>query len=917
MTLQIVAPSIRVTAGDTMTLSSVLVVPGGNPIVPTTFWNVDNPGIATIDSTGKLTAKTLGVVKVTAAAESYTHDLLIQVLPDHVALDPPSAQLQIGDKVQFTVKVFDKKGNLLPGLPFAWAVTTSDDDGAPYVPYGTISSTGMLTGMFEGTANVRALYTYTSPTGGVTAGMETRIPIYAPFVASAPRPFQVQRLFNATEQQRQAPVLRPRPSLLWTAPDGRLLFNASLDGLGAALLSWNDSGFNPVAEAGLPSLAPASIVTDFGRHSISAKGGLMVQQYTTDGNSILLGTVDNLQPLLVNNIPAAGEENIAGFNVTRNSLSSGGYFVFTASFRIPGTQVFVNGIFRGQGQAVNEVLFSQADTLPELGVSNISVGDFGVDNNGIAWYVANVPGKPTMFRHDANGRKKFLAVGDPLLGSTVRSFLGGRNSTPASLFAENGDVIFGVILNDNTIYLLRYAAGSDPAQPAATLRVDNTTVALAYVNGTVLLFGNPHTNQGDGAWLWKSDGSLQSVALIGRTKANGQNITSIESGAIDSQGRVTLMVATAASPMAVIRPTSGDPQVLFQAGDTIGVTAPTVLSGFVLDGKAGNPLLFTGSTTNPSLAEWRDGDMHPVALLGDQVLGGGAFTGFNTASAQRTANGDLYAIVPGVGIGHYQNGQWDTALKFPIKLDDGSTAGGPYRIAVNNAGAMVWGSGTDKGDLRFYVTQNGQHQLLCNNGLFSQDAAVFDGLGVFSCDDFFIDDTGRVLLRLHLQNETIQRSYVWSQGARTLAVLPFQTRVAGRPVSSVNVIRALGEHLIAVLATDAGNFISEWTDSGWVRLVQGLDLQPVGFRLTNIANQMELNPGGDMVFLGQGSPSQVLFFQRNGKTETILNTGRRTDDGDFLVNIQGLDVRADGTVYILALNERDEQVLYSATPIGN
>jgi hypothetical protein len=63
--------------------------------------------------------------------------------------------------------------------------------------------------------------------------------------------------------------------------------------------------------------------------------------------------------------------------------------------------------------------------------------------------------------------------------------------------------------------------------------------------------------------------------------------------------------------------------------------------------------------------------------------------------------------------------------------------------------------------------------------------------------------------------------------------------------------------------------------------------------------------------------SSVVFLQRGASIATVLNSGRRTDDGDLLVTIQGIDLREDGTIYLLALNERDEQVLYSATPIGN
>src|SRR5581483_2832114 len=194
--------------------------------------------------------------------------------------------------------------------------------------------------------------------------------------------------------------------------------------------------------------------------------------------------------------------------------------------------------------------------------------------------------------------------------------------------------------------------------------------------------------------------------------------------------------------------------------------------------------------------------------------------------------------------------------------------------------------------------------------------AVINGLPIFSCDDFFVDDSGRVFLRVHMQNETIQRSYVWDQGAWTLAVQPNRSQLAGRTVASLSIVRALENRLVALLNTDAGNFVAEWTSSGWSMLMQGPDLKPTGFSLTNLAGQLELGPGGDMVFLGQGSPSQVLFFERSGAIQTILNTGRRTDDGDFLVTIQALDIRQDGTVFILALNENDEQVLYKATPIG-
>jgi len=916
--IQVLAPSVRLTAGDTMTLTAYPLTASGGVTNQTVTWKVDSPSIATIDSTGKLTGVTLGIVRVTASIGNLIHDTMVQVTPDHVAITPESAKLMIGENMQFRAAAYDKQGRALPNVNFAWGITNSFDDGTPGVPYGTITSGGMLTAAYEGVAYVRALYTYTSPTT-VEAGMEARIPLYAPFTATAPRPFAVKRIFNATAQARQNPTLRARPTLLWQTPDGRLLFNACLDGVGTALLAYDGSNFQAVVATGTPSNSPGSLVNDLGRHSMSWDGSLLTQQSTSDGNLVQFGTADALQPLLVNNAAAANVESLGGFNLGRNSMASGGYFTFTGYFRIPGTQIYGTGLFRGARGAVSDVLFSQFDTLPELGVSGVTPGDFGIDSNGVAWYFANLPGKLTLYRHD-DTRTKFLQVGDTLLGSTLRGFHGSRNSTPSSLIAENGDVLFGVTLNDNSNYLLKYTgANPDSAQPADRLRVNGTTVTLSYrSDGAALIYGNPYNNRGDGAWLWTGGSSLQQIVAINKTQVNGSPIQQIESGVLDDAGAVTLMVSTLASPMMVIRFASpaAAPQVLFQYGDTIPVQVPNELASFVLMGRSGNPMFLAGSNGNASIAEFRDGDLQPLLALGDKVPGGTTFFGgANGAIAQRIANGDLYVVWSGVTVGRYSNGQWDTPLKFPLKMDDGAMAYGPYRIAVNNNGDIAWTSGTDKGDQRVYLTRNGQHQLVCSNGVATPAGAVINGENIYSCDDSFVDDSGRILIRVHMTGEAFQRAYVWNNGAWQLAVKPFETKIGGRTVTNINPIRPAGSHIFANLSTDAGSFVAEWTDAGWSMVFRPTDIMPTGFYFGNLVNNiMEANPNGDFAFAMSAYPSAGLFFQRNGKLSTVLTTGRRTDDGDFLVNILGIDIRQDGMLYLLAVTEKDELVLYSATP---
>ena len=917
-TLQISAPSVRVTAGNSMTLTGVPLTSAGAIVQQAVSWKVDQPAIATINPSGVLTGVSLGIVLVTATSGNLTHQTTIQITPDHVAIDPPSADLLIGDQRQFTATAFDLNGNALPNVKFAWAVTETQDDGTAAVGYGTIDSSGVLKAAYEGPAFVRALYTYTSPTGTVTAGMDARIPLYAPFNSTAPRAYTLKRLLNASQQLRINPVLKARPTLLYSAPNGRLLFNASLDGLGTALLSYDGSAFQTILAAGTPSNSAGSLVTDMGRHAIAANGNMLAQESTTDGGLVWAGQPDALQPLLINNISGAGAENIAGFSLSRNSITSGGSFVFTASFKVPGTNLYVNGLFRGYGTSVNEILFSQIDTLPELGVSGVSTSDFGVDDSGVAWYVANVPGKQTLYRHDATGRQKFLQVGDVFQGQVVKGFLGGRNSTPGFMFAENGDVLFGVSLADGSNYLLKYTGTApDPQQPTEKLRVDNTTVALAYQPGRgVLIWGNPHTNMGDGAWLWNGS-SLQSVVILNKATAVPFTLTNIESGAMDTDGTITLMAATATNLMLVVRAAPGAlPQILFQAGDMAPLAIPTVLNTFVSGARTGNPMFLTGSTTGASLAEFRDGTLQPFLTLGDKVLAGGLFRGYTPYGyTARTANGDLYGLIDSLGIARYSAGKWDIAKVFPVKLPDGVTANQPYRIAVNNTGGIAWEGGTDKADTRVYLARGDKVDLVCNNGQSTdKTGAVIDSLPVYSCDDFWLDDNGRMFLRLHFQGEPAQRTYVWTEGTYQLAAQLNKTVVGGRTLLSVNQLRAAGTHLYGVLYTDAGTSVLEWGGQGWTTMFTPASTMPTGFYLNNVS-YLEGNPNGDLIFQSQSYPSNGMYVRRGGKLATVFTSAKRTADGDFLVNFQALDIRDDGTIYLLALNEFDEMVFYQATPI--
>ena len=320
-------------------------------------------------------------------------------------------------------------------------------------------------------------------------------------------------------------------------------------------------------------------------------------------------------------------------------------------------------------------------------------------------------------------------------------------------------------------------------------------------------------------------------------------------------------------------------------------------------------MFYGGSTSAASIVEFRDGAFQPILSPGDQPLGA-TFAGINIyGQAQRTPNGDLYAQLAN-GIGRYIDGKWDLAIPIPTKIDD-VTATNIARIAVNANGAIAWACNTDKGDIRIYLSQDGRHQLIATNGLYTQAGAVIDGQAVASFDDFFVDDLNRIFIRLRFRGATSPVLYVWSQGTWKLALKLFETPIAGRPVTGWT-LRAIGSRFFAILQNSAGAYVTEWTSGGWQILLTPTDVMPTGIPLGAIYNHFEPDAAGGMAFLGSAFPSNMLYVRKNNQTSTVLSTARRTADGDLLVNILSIDFRDDGGVWVLALNERSELVLYQA-----
>lgn len=117
--------------------------------LPTTTWSSNATNIATVSSSGSVTAVAPGTAIVTATIGSSNGSAVITVTPPSVAsivVTPPSASVQIGSSLTLVAQPRDAQGNALTGRALAWQSL------APAVV--SVSTSGVVTGVGTGSGVV-------------------------------------------------------------------------------------------------------------------------------------------------------------------------------------------------------------------------------------------------------------------------------------------------------------------------------------------------------------------------------------------------------------------------------------------------------------------------------------------------------------------------------------------------------------------------------------------------------------------------------------------------------------------------------------------------------------------------------------------------------------------------------------------
>ena len=138
--------------GETTTATATAKDANGNVLSGrVTAWWTNNPSVATVSSTGLVTAVTVGAATITATSEGRGGTATVTVGSPPVAsvtVSLASTAITVGSTTQATATTLDASGNALTGRTVSWSSDNS------FV--ATVSNAGVVTGIGGGSVNITA-----------------------------------------------------------------------------------------------------------------------------------------------------------------------------------------------------------------------------------------------------------------------------------------------------------------------------------------------------------------------------------------------------------------------------------------------------------------------------------------------------------------------------------------------------------------------------------------------------------------------------------------------------------------------------------------------------------------------------------------------------------------------------------------
>ncbi|HMH26010.1 MAG TPA: Ig-like domain-containing protein [Gemmatimonadaceae bacterium] len=221
-------PTASLQIGGSTQLSAVTRDGNGNVLTGRVIaWSSTNTGIATVSTSGLVTAVAAGSVSVTASSEGQLGSSAITVSAPapvpvaSVSVSPASSSLLVGATAQLSATTRDASNNVLTGRVVTWSSSN------PAI--STVSGSGLVTAIAAGSATITALSETKTGTAAITVSVPAPVPVASVSVSPASSSLLVGATvqLSATTRDANNNVLTGRVVTWSTAGAGIALVSAN------------------------------------------------------------------------------------------------------------------------------------------------------------------------------------------------------------------------------------------------------------------------------------------------------------------------------------------------------------------------------------------------------------------------------------------------------------------------------------------------------------------------------------------------------------------------------------------------------------------------------------------------------------------------------------------------------------------
>ena len=286
-TIALSPPSVTIVSGGAQQLTATLEDAHHNVLTGRTIeWNTDGPGIATVSSTGLVAALSPGVATIIAVGEGKIGSTVVTVTPIPVAtvnVSLASTSIVAGQTTQATATTSDAGGNTLTGRSITW---TSNNTSV-----ATVSSTGLVTSVAAGTAQITAISETRSGQATLTV---TPVPVATVSVSPASATVVVgsTQQLTATTKDVGGGTLAGR-AVAWSSTDIAIA-SVDVNGLvtahavGSATITATSEGKTGSSLITVTPVPVATVTVSLTPNSITAVGTAQAAAVTLDANGAAL-----------------------------------------------------------------------------------------------------------------------------------------------------------------------------------------------------------------------------------------------------------------------------------------------------------------------------------------------------------------------------------------------------------------------------------------------------------------------------------------------------------------------------------------------------------------------------------------------------------------------------------------------------